>query len=591
MERSFLANLEWPLYDIRTSYFSAPVQTHPDIIIVALDEATLDALPHQVPVERRFLAALVTAIRRGEPAALGLDILLDRPTVPEADGHLAAALARPGPPVVIAVPLGDVPSGKGEGNDARGQNRDPWHSMLGQTVRHGEPRLFAGLSDRVVRRWRRADDPGDSWGAGVPLAAALADAARPGDGPRPAPNSGQLIPFALDKADHWPFAIISALDLLTMAQAGKVAWLKDKIVLVGKITPGDDRHATPLRYMRPVDSAGRGAPGVVIHAYKLAQALDGTRVARPGFWGLSLIAVLLALGGLVLGLGVLRPLWLAIAIVSGIAGFAVLATGLYAFWGLMIPILAPSLAFACATFITAAIGRRDARERAAWLADSFALYLAPAVVERLVEDPESLCLSGESRQISVLFTDLEGFTAFIERHPPEDALRLLNAYFDDVLAVAFRHEGTVDKIVGDALHLMFNAPADQPDHAARAVACALEIAAVTRTFQEALPEQFADFGRTRIGVHSGPAMVGNFGNRQRFDYTAHGTTVNLASRLEALNKELGTTICVSDAVRQAAPGFDYKDLGPRKIRSLSEPVHVWEPIGRKGRDIHSAVFP
>ena len=157
-------------------------------------------------------------------------------------------------------------------------------------------------------------------------------------------------------------------------------------------------------------------------------------------------------------------------------------------------------------------------------------------------------------EMTFLFTDLEGFTFYTESVAPALLVSTLNDYLDGVCAIAMDHGGTIDKIVGDAVHVMFNAPLDQLDHAARAVRCGLAIDAFAQRFA-ADPARLAAAGRvfgvTRIGINTGRAVVGNFGGRRRFDYTAHGDAINTAARLEAANKMLGTRICVARATVDA----------------------------------------
>ncbi len=593
-ERTVLASLEWALYDWRTSYLSSPVPTHADIVVVALDDATLSDLPYQVPLERTFLARLVEAIRAGNPAVLGLDILLDRPTTPQADARLVEALAAPGAPVVVAVlpdrlrsrPPGDAVTdwtGTTQTSAAKPADSDPWHIRLGDTVMRANAHLRAGVGDRVIRR--RSGGVGETEPS---FADAVHRAARPGPktaipvGPvRERSGDRALIPFAATADNGWPFARMSARDLLVLAELGALDWLAGKIVLVGKVTPFEDRHPTPLRLRRPGESDGRGAPGVIVHAYQVAQSLDASAVARPGPMWRAGLALLGAIGGMVLALRMVQPVRLALTAAALAILFVLLAGALYAAAGAMVPVAGPVFAFAGAVFLASALERHEERARQAWLKKSFSLYLAPVVVDHLLKDPDRLTLGVERREITVLFTDLEGFTTFIERH--DDALpkEILNRYFDVILGVVFRHGGTVDKIVGDAVHAYFNAPLDQPDHAERAVACALDIVAQTERLRSAISDEVGGFGRTRIGVHRGMASVGNFGNARRFDYTAHGTTVNLASRLEQANKDLGSQICASEAVRAGAPGFRYRDLGTIAVRSIAKPVHVFEPIARE----------
>ncbi len=191
---------------------------------------------------------------------------------------------------------------------------------------------------------------------------------------------------------------------------------------------------------------------------------------------------------------------------------------------------------------------REARRRQA-VAErahaSLSRYFSPNLAERLAGDADGLDLAGQWREVASLFTDITGFTTLVETIEPGTLGSLLNDYLIGMTDVVFAHEGTVAKIVGDALHVLFGAPGEQLDHAARAVACALELDALSQAFRESWRDKGVALGATRIGVHAGPALVGNFGGGRFFDYTAYGDTINIAARLEAANKQLGTRICVS----------------------------------------------
>lgn len=204
-------------------------------------------------------------------------------------------------------------------------------------------------------------------------------------------------------------------------------------------------------------------------------------------------------------------------------------------------------------------------------------YFSPKLVSQLVHNPSLLRVGGERRELSFVFTDLAGFTSLVETTKPEIVVPLLNGYLDALVQVAFRHDGTVDKIVGDAVLVMFGAPMAQSDHAARAVACALEMNAVAERYREAVADT-TRLGITRIGVNSGPAVVGNFGGEALFDYTAYGDTVNTAARLESANRHLGTRILVNaDTVAQVAT-FRGRPVGTLRVSGKRRHVTVYEPL-------------
>ena len=186
---------------------------------------------------------------------------------------------------------------------------------------------------------------------------------------------------------------------------------------------------------------------------------------------------------------------------------------------------------------------------------SLSRYFSPQIASRLAAVGDSDGMEVHWREVATIFTDITSFTSLVETAAPEVLGALLNEYVGGMTDVVFAHEGTVAKIIGDAIQILFNAPGDQPDYATRAVACAHDLDAWAEAFRERWKAKGVNFGATRIGVHAGPALVGNFGGSRFFDYTAYGDTINTAARLEAANKFLGTRICVSAAVAEAADEF------------------------------------
>ena len=224
---------------------------------------------------------------------------------------------------------------------------------------------------------------------------------------------------------------------------------------------------------------------------------------------------------------------------------------------------------------------RDARERQASAERAFASlsrYFSPNLARQLAGGAETVDLGGQRREITTLFTDIAGFTALAETLEPEVLGPVLNDYLVGMTEVVFGHDGTVAKIVGDALHVLFGAPGEQPDHAARAVGCALDLDDWAQAFRQQCATKGVALGVTRIGVHAGPAIVGNFGGGRFFDYTAYGDTINVASRLEAANKQLGTRICVSESVAKRAGDFHGRPIGDLILRGRIEALRAFEPV-------------
>ena len=209
---------------------------------------------------------------------------------------------------------------------------------------------------------------------------------------------------------------------------------------------------------------------------------------------------------------------------------------------------------------------------------SLSRYFSPQIASRLAAVGDSNGMEVHWREVATIFTDITSFTSLVETAPPEVLGALLNEYVGGMTDVVFAHEGTVAKIIGDAIQILFNAPGEQPDYAARAVACARDLDVWAQAFRERWKEKDVNFGATRIGVHAGPALVGNFGGSRFFDYTAYGDTINTAARLEAANKFLGTRICVSAAVADAAGNFRGRPVGDLVLRGRSEPLRAYEPM-------------
>ena len=205
-------------------------------------------------------------------------------------------------------------------------------------------------------------------------------------------------------------------------------------------------------------------------------------------------------------------------------------------------------------------------------------FFSPNLAYQLVNNPEELEVSSERKDLTFLFTDLTEFTALVESSEPALIVNLLNEYLDEMTNIVFDHGGTIDKVVGDAIHAIFGAPQPQPDHARRAVQCALDMDAFATEFMKKKQAEGIALGITRIGVNSGAAMVGNFGGDTLFDYTAHGEAINIAARLEAANKVLGTRICVSGETVSRIRDYHGRPVGNLLLKGKTNPVEVFEPL-------------
>jgi len=226
---------------------------------------------------------------------------------------------------------------------------------------------------------------------------------------------------------------------------------------------------------------------------------------------------------------------------------------------------------------------REARERQAAAERAHAAlsrYFSPNLAQRLASDAAAIDLRGQRRDIATLFSDVASFTTLVETLEPDVLGPLLNDYLAGMTDVVFAHDGTVAKIVGDAIHVLFGAPGEQPDHAARAIACAMALDEFAQDFRERWRPKGIALGVTRIGAHAGSAIVGNFGGGRFFDYTAYGDTVNVAARLETANKQLGTRICVSATLAAKVEDFRGRPVGDLVLRGKTEALRAFEPLSR-----------
>jgi len=257
------------------------------------------------------------------------------------------------------------------------------------------------------------------------------------------------------------------------------------------------------------------------------------------------------------------------------------ALALAASWALagrlvLLPLLAPLAAawlfyFAAAT--AAYLRERRAREEAIAM---FSRFVNPHVVRQLIERG-GLEGAGQARQVTLLFSDIRGFTTLSEKRTPHEVVEILNRYFTRQVDVIFRHGGSLDKFIGDAIMAFWGAPLDDADHARNAVACALDMADTLLAFKAELGDLGRDFD-VGIGIHSGPAVVGLIGSEKRREYTSIGDTVNLASRIEGLTKEAGRRILVSRETMERCRGaFDFVSCGTFQAKGRAQPVELFEP--------------
>lgn len=382
----------------------------------------------------------------------------------------------------------------------------------------------------------------------------------------PSDTFGRMLVYLTDPVDEryvpaWKVIAGEAADLIP----------PQSIVYIGS-------SATGLQDLR-FGTLGRIVPGVEIHAQLTEQCLLGAFAVRP-LWVQGLETLVIVLGWLVmLGFGVrARALPAAIATATGVVVIAAAAIYGWRSHSILADPVFPGLVLA-ATFIAYTVPRQLAAEsEGRWIRGVFANYLSPNLVEHLIHNPSELRLSGERRECSFVLTDVASFTTLVEGMDPQLLTEVINGYLDGMVSIAFAHDGTLDRIVGDAVAVLFSAPVEQPDHARRAMACALAMDAFANAYSARCLERDIPFGLTRIGVHTGEVVVGNFGGSSHFDYRALGDPINTTARLETANRHLGTRICVSGATVAACPGFVGRPAGTLVLKGKTKGVEVFEAL-------------
>ena len=521
-------------------YLQSPRQPS-GLVIVAIDDAAFDALERRQPLPRDYLARVLRGVTRAGAAAVGFDISLRTAGAPETDRALARAI----------VEFGE----RGERRLVVAGTSLPEHgpladSAVARLVVPSAPDVPVD-ADAVVRRASLRV-------GGVPaFAAAVANV--------PVPDAAAVyrINFIGPEGSFLtiPSDAVAAIGDLGVDIAGDNP-LRGRIVLLGgTFADGRDVHRTPYGFM----------PGVEIQANIVHMLVTGSLV-RPAGWlagfAVQLIAVLLA--GLVMV--AVRPLWgtvvcLAGAVLLGVpASYVAFSRGGY--WvDFLLPVAVTSLLGVGADVL--------AKRR---LRDALGRYVSPEVAARVERNPAEL--AGERRQVSILFSDLRGFTTLSERMAPELMAERLTEYFDAMTGTIFARRGMVNDFIGDAILAVFGAPLDDPEHARHAIESALAMGETLAGFNRRWQAEGLPPLRMGLGIHTGEVFAGNVGRAGKVKYAVVGDTVNLASRVEGLNKELGSTMLVTEATYRAA-GLDLvvNERGPISVKGREEPVRVYEVIG------------
>lgn len=373
-----------------------------------------------------------------------------------------------------------------------------------------------------------------------------------------------------------------------------------KVVLLGTILNFEDRKLTSMRLSGGYDGtpsarcalpapastaqkARSDVAGVFVHAAAVRNLIERDAVTELGFPARSLLTVVFALvvacAACMLAPAAALGAWLGLTAV-----YAAIALGAFVH-AIALPLAEPAFASlaALATMIAYRFVLADRDER--FLRKSFALYLAPEVIETMVASGKMPALGGEMRNVTMFFSDLSGFSSIAETMTPGELVTLMNEYLSAMTDIIEVHGGYVDKYIGDSIVAMFGAPADDPAHAQHAVCAALKCHAKLAELNAGRPA-FAGHGLShRIGLNSGEAVVGNIGSRRRFNYTVMSDTVNVASRLEGANKYYGTAIMASETtMAQTGDTFAWRELDAIRVQGRGEAIRVFEPLAEAGAE-------
>ena len=378
----------------------------------------------------------------------------------------------------------------------------------------------------------------------------------------------------LHSARARPERTVSAHDVLR----GRVSAdrLKGKIVFVGTSAPGlKDEVTVPL---------ARALPGFQLHAQAIEQVVNASYLSRPA-WATPIELVAVVVAGLLLTLVFWSRRIGAVGLGSLTIGLLVVFTAVswqrYMDANQLFDPVFPGMATLAVYLVASYWGFRQNEMEKRRVRETFSYYLSPAMVERLTRSDEPLRLGGEDRELSVLFCDVRNFTDRAEQMSAQDLTRFLNRFLTPMTEAILDQNGTVDKYMGDAIMAFWNAPVDEPAHARRALAAAVDMRRRCASLNAALAEETDPVGtsapqvRIGIGLHTGVCSVGNMGSMQRFDYTAMGDNVNLASRLEGLAKQYAVDLVVSDTVRAAAPDTPALELDLVQVKGRETPTRIF----------------
>ena len=553
---TFLSSLENIAADIRIAALQPPMPQSKDIVIAAITEETVTQFPYRSPVDRAFLANLLKTLEKKGAKAIGLDVLLDQATEDDKDALLKQTIRDLKTPLFIS--YSNSPNVVNEDQLAFLNDFVPAEKRAGAN-------LVTDPFDGTVR-WIFAGETDPGMPMGFPRKAAQLM------GVETPKMNAEIAWRAQPDAETPAFPIYPSHALAVMPDD----WVKGKIVLVGAVLSITDRHRTPGAVVFDDD---RGMmPGIIIQAHSVSQLLEGRQHPRlPYEWAVALTLAFALMG---MAIGLLKK-GIAFNVVVGIvliAGWWVGSMLGFTYGFPLVPLVGPTLSLALSLWMMDTLIGGAERKQRQFVQGAFSRYVSPDVVNQLVDNPEALTVQGTRREVSFIFTDVAGFTTLSEGLTAEKLSETLNAYLDGACQIILDKKGTIDKFIGDAIMTIFNAPIPQQDHCERAVRCALAIDAYAEDFRKRYNADGIPIGVTRIGIHCGPAVVGNFGSHQRMDFTALGDTVNTAARCEGVNKYFGTRICATQPIVDECPTVKFRPIGDVVLKGKNEAVTLYNPV-------------
>ncbi|MHB1620115.1 MAG: CHASE2 domain-containing protein [Sulfuricella sp.] len=384
-------------------------------------------------------------------------------------------------------------------------------------------------------------------------------------------NVSALVPY---RGKQGSFPYVSATDVLH----GRVSSqeLGGAIVLVGTTAPGlMDLRSTPV---------GAVYPGVEIHANLIAGMLDHNIKQKPAFIMGAEITEMLLLGLLLaFSLPLLSPIRASFTALSALLLVIGINLSLWQSANMVMPLAAAMLMIITLFILSMSYGFFVESRAKRQITGLFGQYVPPELVDEMSENPGNFTMEGESREMTVLFSDVRGFTTISEGLSPKELSRLMNEYMTPMTRIIHKHRGTIDKYIGDAIMAFWGAPLADPEHSRHALLAALEMQQTLVVLREQFKTQGWPEIRIGVGLNTGTMSVGNMGSEFRMAYTVMGDAVNLASRLESLTKQYGVGIIVGEYTQKAVPDVVFRELDRVRVKGKDEPVAIYEPIGLAGQ--------